>query len=137
MTCQRPGPFHGRCQPTADSSADLGLLARSSGVRPDVVHLHARRALAESQCPEGSRPLVIASGTGGLTPGQVRPDRTGTVPPRRTWEPACRPAGHRGAHPRPRNLHPSDRQNVVYAAAVSVSMPTCWNRVCMPMRRFS
>jgi len=53
MTCQRPGPFHGRCQPTADSSADLGLLARSSGVRPDVVHLHARRALAESQCPGG------------------------------------------------------------------------------------
>lgn len=80
MTCQRPGPFHGRCQPAADSSADLGLLARSSEVRPDVVHLPASRALAESQCPERSRPLVIASGTGGQTPGQVRPDGTGTVP---------------------------------------------------------
>ena len=37
----------------------------------------------------------------------------------------------------PRRLHSSDRQNVVYAAAVSVSMPTCRNRVCMPTRRFS
>ena len=34
-------------------------------------------------------------------PGQVRPNRTGTVPPRRTREPACRPAGHHGADPRP------------------------------------
>ena len=31
----------------------------------------------------------------------------------------------------------SDRQNVVYAAAGCVSMPTCRNRVCMPMRRVS
>lgn len=30
-------------------------------------------------------------------PGQVRPNRTGTVPPRRTREPVCRPAGHHGA----------------------------------------
>jgi hypothetical protein len=36
-----------------------------------------------------------------------------------------------------RRLHSSDRQNVVYAAAGNVSMPTCWNRVCMPTRRFS
>jgi hypothetical protein len=38
----------------------------------------------------------------------------------------------------PRSLHSSDRQNVVYAAAgVLVSMPVCWNRVCMSIRRFS
>jgi hypothetical protein len=101
VTCQRPGPFHGRCRPPADSSADLGLLARSPEVRPDVVHLHARRALAESQCPERSRPLVIASGTGGLTPGQVRPDGTGTVPPAAHMETGMQTGGHRGADPRP------------------------------------
>ena len=32
-------------------------------------------------------------------------------------------------------LHFSDRQKVVYAAAGCVSMPTCWNRVCMPRRK--
>jgi len=47
MTCQRPGPFRGRCHPAANSSADLGLVARSSEVRPDVEYLHARRARAE------------------------------------------------------------------------------------------
>jgi hypothetical protein len=31
----------------------------------------------------------------------------------------------------------SDRHNVVYAAAGRVAMPTCRNRVCIPMRRFS
>ena len=36
-----------------------------------------------------------------------------------------------------RRLHSSDRQNVGYAAAGSVSMPTCRNSICMPMRRFS
>lgn len=70
MTCQRPGPFRGRCHPAANSSADLGLVARSSEVRPDVVDLRVRRALAESQCPARSRPLVIASRTGGLTQGR-------------------------------------------------------------------
>jgi hypothetical protein len=39
VTCRRPGPFHGRCQPAANSSADLGLFTRSSEVRPDVVDL--------------------------------------------------------------------------------------------------
>ena len=46
-------------------------------------------------------------------PGQVRPNRTGTVPPRRTREPACRPAGHHGADPRPNR----PRRPLVRAAA--------------------
>jgi hypothetical protein len=46
-------------------------------------------------------------------PGQARPDRTGTVPPRRTREPACRPAGHHGADPRPNR----PRRPLVRAAA--------------------
>jgi len=104
MTCQRPGPFHGRCQPTADSSADLGLLARSSEVRPDVVHLHARRALAESQCPERSRPLVIASGTGGLTQGRC--DRTGRA--------RSRPGAHGNRH--------ADRRDI---AELTLVLGTC------------
>jgi hypothetical protein len=78
-----------------------------------VVDLHARRAHAESQCLARSQPLVIASGTGGLTPGQVRPNGTGAVPPRRTWEPACTPAGHRGADRRPSR----PRRPLVRAAA--------------------
>ena len=41
--------------------------------------------------------------------------------------------GHKGGLPS--RLHSSDRQNVVYAAAGAASMPTCWNRVCMSMRR--
>ena len=36
-----------------------------------------------------------------------------------------------------RSLHFSDRQNVVYAAAVAGVMPRSWKRVCMPMRRVS
>ena len=78
-----------------------------------MVDLLARRDLAESTVPGGNRPLVIASGTGGLTPGQVRPNGMGVVPPRRTWEPACRPAGHRGADPRPSR----PRRPLVRAAA--------------------
>ena len=46
-------------------------------------------------------------------PGQVRPNRTGTVPPRRTREPVCRPAGHHGADPRPNQ----PRRPLVRAAA--------------------
>ena len=58
-----------------------------------------------------------------------RPRGSGTV--RRRLLPPAREVG-------PRSLHSSDRQNVVYAATPgSVSMPMCWNRVCMTMRRFS
>lgn len=50
---------------------------------------------------------------------------------------AYRPGSAISKLARARRLHSSDRQNVVYAAAASVSMPTCRNSVCMPMRRFS
>jgi hypothetical protein len=36
-----------------------------------------------------------------------------------------------------RNLRFCDRQNVAYAAPGCASMPTCRNRVCIPMRRAS
>jgi CRISPR-associated protein Csb2 len=51
------------------------------------------------------------------------------------WIPIADGTGHGD---RVRNLHFSDRQNVVYAAAARAGvMPRSWKRVCMPMRRIS
>jgi len=138
-----PGPLRGLCRGHHDQGPCLECVRTGAAVvsadlgadRPRWL-LFASSALAGSS--SNRRKAVSRNGTD--RPWRQRSTHCGSTPATRTSSSPTSPSPWSTVNATPgfpRRLHSSDRQNVVYAAAGSVSMPTCRNRVCMPMRRVS
>src|SRR5579875_20043 len=99
-------------------------------------------ALPNCDIPPGSRPappskVPVSAPPQAASRPDPRPRRPALAGRRSSSRPMSSELSWATPIPFSRRLHSSDRQNVVHVAAGRVSMPTCWNRVCIPMRRVS